>query len=42
MGQAIGDIIPLAIDVALIPVPIVAIVVLGAKLIGGAIAGLST
>jgi hypothetical protein len=46
MGQAIGEILPLAIGVAISPVPIIAIMtvlllVLGAKLIGDAIAGFS-
>ena len=45
MGKAIGDILPMAIGVAISPIPIIAIIlmlVLGAKLIGDAIAGLGT
>ena len=47
MGQAIGDVLPLAIGVAISPVPIIAIILmlgtpLGGKLAGEGIGGLSS
>ena len=49
MGTAIGQILPLAVGVALSPVPIIAValmavicLIIGAKLIGDAIGGFSS
>ena len=42
MGQAIGDVLPLAIGVAISPVPIIGPLVLGGKVIGDGIGSLSS
>ena len=42
MGQAIGEVLPPAIVVAISPVPTIVLVVLGGKLVGDGIGSLSS
>jgi len=42
MGQAIGDVLPLAIGAAISPVPIIVLAVLGGKPIGDGIGSLTS